>query len=582
MADEFTSSGKPLIYGHDVSSSIPTPISGDPNTDLSSESAALITEREGYREYDTDNLLFISKKLINSASNDQNEEIRDKKLLDQDKYTSFSIVEDVQSIQVGEQIKLNLTTDPVTANTPTNVTWICESVSGTVDTEGNPTKGRAFITSDNVLTGVSEGRVKITAVDTHKSPIVSTTGSDINAFEFEIEVIPAGGEATPKEVDHVETTDTFGEINISKFIYTDVSADGGESVPQVAYSQVKTTKSITHYTDGTSRVTSSTNSTITTGATLSYAGSLVNATTGVVTAESTDAENRAKISTVTLTVSLNGKTATKTADVYQAGKTVAPVTEVDRTTETTYGDITISKLQYGDVPAEGGVVSPTIAYSQTKTQTVHITYSDGTTQDQPTTTTVTSGATITYSGTSVNQSNGKVTHNTAASASTRTKITTVTATVSLNGKTATKTADVYQAAAAVAEEPAAYFVYIPKADFTNIRTTPAETILSTYTTKTVADGEVFECVGNLFPANVMQGDKVVIAYKNNYTSVLYKAYQNGVWSEEKSIPSPSNLLNVITNEEVSSSWSDRFPEHNIVFYSPSGGVYDQYKLRFIE
>ena len=361
-------------------------------------------------------------------------------------------MEEIQSIQVGEQKKLVITTTPITANYP-DVTWMCETVPGTVDEDENPTEGKAYVSEDGLLTGVSVGTVKVTGVDTHKSGnIVTASGANFNAIQFNVNVVPAAVvPATPKEIDHVETTDTFGEISISKFIYTDVSADGGESVPQVAYSQVKTTKSITHYTDGTSRVTSSTNSTITTGATMTYEGTNVNGTTGVVTAEGTDAENRAKISTVTLTVSLNGKTATKTADVYQAGKTVAPVTEVDRTTETTYGDITISKLEYSDVPAEGGVVSPTIAYSQTKTQTVHITYSDGTTQDQPTTTTVTSGATITYSGTSVNQSNGKVTHNTAASASTRTKITTVTATVSLNGKTATKTADVYQAAAAVAD-----------------------------------------------------------------------------------------------------------------------------------
>ena len=578
MADEFTSSGKPLIYGHDVTSSIPTPISGDPNTELSGENAALITEREGYREYDTDSLLFISKKLINSASNDQNEEIRDKKLLDQDKYTSFSIVEDVQSIQVGEQIKLNLTTDPVTANTPTNVTWICESVSGTVDTEGNPTKGKAFITSDNVLTGVSEGRVKITAIDTHKSPIVSTTGSDINAFEFEVEVIPAGGEATPKEVDHVETTDTFGEISISKFTYTDISSDGGKSVPQVAYSQVKTTKNITHYTDGTSRVTSSTNSTITTGATLSYAGSLVNATTGVVTAESTDAENRAKISTVTLTVSLNGKTATKTADVYQAGKTVAPVTEVDRTTETTYGDITISKLQYGDVPAEGGVVSPTIAYSQTKTQTVHITYSDGTTKDQPTTTTVTSGATITYSGTSVNKSNGKVTHNTAASASTRTKITTVTATVSLNGKTATKTADVYQAAAEVAEEPiAVVFKFVPNTAMVNIsnNATPADVKAEyEYTTFTSVNDAV--SMLKTKPQTIPGGTCWLIIFCKEG----YKAEIN--FTQAGLVSGWNNTNPTILNAFKNPAWEAEYPGYKAGLMSATGQNFEEYLMQFVE
>ena len=111
-------------------------------------------------------------------------------------------------------------------------------------------------------------------------------------------------------------------------------------------------------------------------------------------------------------------------------------------TKKAYGDITAT-LTYSDIPPGGGTVSPTLKYSQVETTTQ--TYSDGSTTNS--TRTITSGATVTYSGEGVDSA-GKVSAN-ANSATSRKKVTTVSASVSLNGKSKTVTADVYQAAASV-------------------------------------------------------------------------------------------------------------------------------------
>lgn len=76
-------------------------------------------------------------------------------------------------------------------------------------------------------------------------------------------------------------------------------------------------------------------------------------------------------------------------------------------TEFVYGDVSISKYTYSDIPASGGNVSPTLAYSQPKIQK----YSSGGSTNIGT---ITSGATLTYSksgtagGGSINTTTGIV------------------------------------------------------------------------------------------------------------------------------------------------------------------------------
>ena len=79
-----------------------------------------------------------------------------------------------------------------------------------------------------------------------------------------------------------------------------------------------------------------------------------------------------------------------------------------------------------------------------KTSTDHVTYSNGNTEDIPTTTTVTTGATLAFSDTEnlVNANTGVATI--PAGESSNTPVTVVTVTVTLNGKTATETANILQ------------------------------------------------------------------------------------------------------------------------------------------
>lgn len=119
-----------------------------------------------------------------------------------------------------------------------------------------------------------------------------------------------------------------------------------------------------------------------------------------------------------------GKKATGTMYIYQAA---------NATTDITYGVPAISSFTVDDIPASGGSISSgSVSYSQSRTQNY------------------TSGATAPLS--SLN-SGGTITYSTAVSASSlgtsikpRYKIGTLTATVTMNGQSASKDVNVYQAA----------------------------------------------------------------------------------------------------------------------------------------
>lgn len=103
----------------------------------------------------------------------------------------------------------------------------------------------------------------------------------------------------------------------------------------------------------------------------------------------------------------------------------------------TYSDITITEFKYPQIPAAGGTVTPTLSYSQTWG------WNGSTTGGG----TITSGAQVSYSGTNVDASTGVATvASKGTTVSGVTTATTATVTVSMNGKTAEKSADVQQAA----------------------------------------------------------------------------------------------------------------------------------------
>ena len=129
-----------------------------------------------------------------------------------------------------------------------------------------------------------------------------------------------------------------------------------------------------------------------------------------------------------------------------------------------YGDVVIDKFFYGDIPASGGEVSPSIRYHQTK---IYKGYSglkylrdaegdyivtDEVNPDVKIQDVVTEGAVITFSGKIVDK-NGTVSAKSLGTTSkSRSVIDTVTVTISLNGKTSTKTVNVYQSENTVVED----------------------------------------------------------------------------------------------------------------------------------
>ena len=194
--------------------------------------------------------------------------------------------------------------------------------------------------------------------------------------------------------------------------YSVIPARGGSVSPTVGCTQQAT------YTSGVSAGVS------TTGATYVYSGSGVSTGTGQVTAQSlgvTVTSAQTLITSVTVTCTLNGQSGTASAQVYQAVNSVS------------YSDVNITSFTYAGIPASGGSVSPSLSYSQTAT------YSSGSTRS------ITSGGSVSYSGTSVNTTSGAVSAASKGTAiSNTTTVTTATVSVSLNGKSGSKSAVVQQ------------------------------------------------------------------------------------------------------------------------------------------
>lgn len=121
-----------------------------------------------------------------------------------------------------------------------------------------------------------------------------------------------------------------------------------------------------------------------------------------------------------------------------------------------YGDVVIDKFFYGDIPASGGEVSPSIRYHQTKiykgySGLKYLRDAEGdyivTDEVNPDSAdVVTEGAVITFSGKIVIPDGTVGAASLGTTIKSRSVIDTITVTVSLNGKTATKTVNVYQSA----------------------------------------------------------------------------------------------------------------------------------------
>ena len=142
--------------------------------------------------------------------------------------------------------------------------------------------------------------------------------------------------------------------------------------------------------------------------------------------------------TLTLTIDNNATTNIRSGVLTVNSEDLTATCELSQAAGAkSYGEISIGAYGYGMLPAGGGTVSPTLAYSQPWTWN-GVNGSGGT---------ITSGATVAYSGSGVDAATGTVSASTKGTTeSGQTTVATATVSVSLNGKSATKEAVVFQEA----------------------------------------------------------------------------------------------------------------------------------------
>lgn len=142
--------------------------------------------------------------------------------------------------------------------------------------------------------------------------------------------------------------------------------------------------------------------------------------------------------TLTLTIDNNTTTVARSGALTVASEDLTATCALAQAAGAkSYGEISIGAYGYGVLPAGGGTVSPTLAYSQPWTWN-GVNGSGGT---------ITSGATVAYSGSGVDAATGTVSASTKGTTeSGQTTVATATVSVSLNGKSAAKEAVVFQEA----------------------------------------------------------------------------------------------------------------------------------------
>lgn len=248
---------------------------------------------------------------------------------------------------------------------------------------------------------------------------------------------------------------TYSGLKVTSVSYAYVPAGGGFVVPVVAYSGTRTTvyasgkKVSATWGSNTTSLLSATGKALVTGASFHTVGDL-----GKVYAPSlgtTLSDSRAVAQITSLSIkAADGSTLswTGTVTVYQAANVLTSV----------YGDLSLTAT-YSDVGAGGAAASLTLAWTQTRTDSYTsgvdpvVTDLSGTIDKAATTgnrITAISGTSL-LTGASLITAAGAARGNVTASglgytSKIRTKVYTVSVTVSVNGKTATKSVTVYQAA----------------------------------------------------------------------------------------------------------------------------------------
>lgn len=229
------------------------------------------------------------------------------------------------------------------------------------------------------------------------------------------------------------TSITYGNPVVTLSNAADIPASGGSvSSCDISYSQSR----VQNYTSGAT----STLSTVTSGGQVSWGDAVTASSLG------TTVKGRTKVGDISASVTMNGKTGSDSISVYQAANAEVSIT---------YGTPSVT-LTVSDIPAGGGSISRgTVTYSQSRTQN----YTSGATSPLSA---LTSGGSVSYSSAVSAPSLGTTVKN-------RTKIGTLTATVSMNGKSGSDSADVYQQANVRTDEGISYGswnVSVSASDFT--------------------------------------------------------------------------------------------------------------------
>ena len=304
---------------------------------------------------------------------------------------------------------------PVATKTSFGATGGTATVSCTYDTYLDGTKIytgielTGFNLSSNATSVATVSGVTITVVNNKSTSTKSAT----------ITVSKSGYTSATIALSQSAGAKVYATPVIASYTYDKRDAAGGTLTPNLAYSQVWTWNGVANSGATISGSTSSPATGVTIAATIPtpVTGASVAAATGIVTWAANQGTERSV--TVSLTITMNGKTsAAKTATATQLADAIDH-----------YGDMVINTFTVNKIPAAGGTISQAAALAYVQ----KVYYVSGKITD------ITSGATVTY-GTAVNATSlGTVVTNETSKGS-------LSVTVALNGKSATKTATVYQVA----------------------------------------------------------------------------------------------------------------------------------------
>ena len=251
----------------------------------------------------------------------------------------------------------------------------------------------------------------ISAITTVKSQSVTWTGNDSKSVSGTMYV-------------YQEANSRGLELYSSPVSYSDIGADGSAAVPTIIDYPCYWS-----YTSGSSLDIARSSLTISYsrnwGGGSSYNNASIDTSNGYVTADSlgTTVRSRRNVLDSKITFTINGLSESEVVYVYQ---------EANAKTSVEYGTPSVS-LFVSDIPASGGRVSSgTVTYSQSRTQN----YTSGSTSALSA---LTSGGSVSY-GTAVDASSlGTTVKN-------RTSVGTLSVTVTMNGKSGSDSATVYQQA----------------------------------------------------------------------------------------------------------------------------------------